>query len=289
MASLAEKEGMKGKVQMIYMDPPYGINFNSNWQVSTRKRDITDGKLEDISRQPEQIRAFRDTWSLGIHSYLAYLRDRLILGRELLSETGSLFVQIGDENSHLVRSILDEVFGSDNFVSQITYSKTTSATVVLLPGTADYILWYAKKKSTVRYRQLLSTKGFLGEGSAKYDQLELPSYERRALTPDEKRGVESPPSAARIFRFDNLLSQSMGREKGIGAASWFPVRINGGEFLPNPRSRWKTNEAGMANLIAARRIERTGSTLAYVRFLDDFPAYPLSNVWDDIGGNPEPG
>src|SRR5688500_13122790 len=139
--------GHEGKVQMIYMDPPYGINFNSNWQVSTRKRDITDGKLEDISRQPEQIRAFRDTWSLGIHSYLAYLRDRLILGRELLSETGSLFVQIGDENSHLVRSILDEVFGSDNFVSQITYSKTTSATVVLLPGTADYILWYAKKKS----------------------------------------------------------------------------------------------------------------------------------------------
>src|SRR5688572_10332087 len=187
MASLAEKEGMKGKVQMIYMDPPYGINFNSNWQVSTRKRDITDGKREDVTRQPEQIRAFRDTWSLGIHSYLAYLRDRLILARDLLSETGSIFIQIGDENAHLVRSILDEVFGSDNFVSQITYSKTTGATVVLLPGTADYIVWYAKNRSTVRYRQLFLTKDFHGEGSAKYDQLELPSNERRALTSNEKR------------------------------------------------------------------------------------------------------
>src|ERR1017187_2796369 len=140
MASLAEKEGMKGKVQMVYMDPPYGIKFNANWQVSTRKRDVTDGKSEDLTRQPEQIRAFRDTWTLGIHSYLAYLRDRLILARDLLSESGSIFIQIGDENVHLVRCLLDEVFGIDSFVSLITYTKTTGATVVLLPGTADYVL-----------------------------------------------------------------------------------------------------------------------------------------------------
>src|SRR5205823_4813071 len=139
MASLAEREKLRGKVQMVYIDPPYGIKFNSNWQVSARRRDVTDGKLADAAREAEQIKAFRDTWELGIHSYLSYLRDRLIVARNLLNDSGSIFVQIGDENVHLVRSVLDEVFGSDSFVSLITFSKTSSATGERLGGTADYL------------------------------------------------------------------------------------------------------------------------------------------------------
>ncbi len=284
MASLAEKEGLKGKVQMIYMDPPYGIKFNSNWQVSTRKRDVTDGKAEDLTRQPEQIRAFRDTWELGIHSYLAYLRDRLIVARELLTESGGVFVQIGDENVHLVRCVLDEVFGTDNFVSLITYTKTTGATVVLLPGTADYVVWYAKNKSAAKYRQPLTVKTFGGEGASKYDQVQLPDGDRRPLGLHEKSETVELQTNARVFRLDNLMSQSMGREKGLGAASWFEVSLHGRKFLPNIRSRWKTNEEGMARLLASSRIQRSGETLSYVRFIDDFPAFPISNVWDDIGG-----
>ncbi|WP_291987487.1 site-specific DNA-methyltransferase [Luteitalea sp.] len=279
MTSLAEKEALKGKVQMIYLDPPYGIKFGSNWQVSTRKRDVKDGKVEDATRQPEQIRAFRDTWKLGIHSYLAYLRDRLTVARDLLTETGSIFVQIGDENVHLVRNVMDEVFGSENFVSQVTYSKTSGATVVLLPGTSDYLIWYAKSIDRVKFRRLYKAKEFGGEGASKYDQLELRDGSRRALAQGE-----SLPAGSRVFRLDNLMSQSMGREKGEGAASWFPVAIEGKEYRPNDRSRWKTNEAGMAKLLMSRRVEVTGRTLAYVRFLDDFSAYPLSNTWTDIGG-----
>ena len=155
MTSLAEKEGLKGKVQTIYLDPPYGIKFGSNWQVSTRKRDVKDGKAEDATRQPEQIQAFRDTWELGIHSYLAYLRDRLAVARDLLTETGSVFVQIGDENVHLVRSVLDEVFGSENFVSPDHVRKDDGHDwTSCLPGTTDYLLWYAKDREHVKYRQL---------------------------------------------------------------------------------------------------------------------------------------
>ena len=158
MTSLAEKEGLKGKVQMIYIDPPYGIKFGSNWQVSTRKRDVKDGREEDLVRQPEQVRAFRDTWEKGIHSYLSYLRDRLVLARELLTESGSVFVQIGDENVHLVRSLLDEVFGSENFVSIVTVKKTTSASRQLLAGVADYVIWFAKNIDSIKYRRLFILK-----------------------------------------------------------------------------------------------------------------------------------
>ena len=159
MTSLAEKEGLKGQVQMIYIDPPYGIKFGSNWQVSTRKRDVKDGKVEDATRQPEQVKAFRDTWELGIHSYLSYLRDRLTAARELLSESGSVFVQIGDENVHLVRALLDEVFGSENFVTEIIFTKTTALGQTLLNSVTDYILWYAKsKEQSVEYRPLYSEK-----------------------------------------------------------------------------------------------------------------------------------
>jgi adenine-specific DNA-methyltransferase len=263
MNSLAEKENLRGKVQMIYVDPPYGIKFGSNWQVSTRRREVSDGKDVDVTRQPEQIKAFRDTWELGIHSYLAYLRDRLTVARELLTESGSCFVQIGDENVHLVRNVLDEVFGSENFVSLITYSKTAGATSDLLPGTADYILWYAKRREEVKYRRLFAEKTVGGAGGSKYQQSD-----------DDDRP----------YRLDNLTSQAQGREKGEGAAAWFPVELEDRTFRPTMQSRWKTNEEGMARLITAGRVAAGRNTLSYIRYLDDFPAFPLTNTWMDIGG-----
>jgi adenine-specific DNA-methyltransferase len=284
MASLAERERLRGQVQCIYFDPPYGIKFGSNWQVSMRKRDVKDAKAEDLTRQPEQIKAFRDTWELGIHSYLSYLRDRLAAARDLLTESGSIFVQIGDENVHLVRCLMDEVFGSENFVSQITYTKTTGATVVMLPGTTDYVVWYAKNIANAKYRRLFSSKIAGGEGAEKYDQVELLTGERRTQTTEERKNPDVIPHGAKAFRFDNLMSQSMGREKGEGAACWFPVTLGGREFRPHAQSRWKTNEEGMGRLLSAKRVAVTGNTLAYVRFLDDFPAYPITNTWTDIGG-----
>jgi adenine-specific DNA-methyltransferase len=263
MNSLAEKENLRGKVQMIYIDPPYGIRFGSNWQVSTRKREVSDGKDVDVTRQPEQIKAFRDTWELGIHSYLSYLRDRLTVGRELLTESGSCFVQIGDENVHLVRSLMDEVFGSGNFVSLVTYSKTAGATSDLLPGTADYLLWYAKSHEDTKYRRVFIEKSVGGAGGSKYQQS------------DEDD---------RPYRLDNLTSQAQGREKGEGAAAWFPVEFEGRTYRPTMQNRWKTNEAGMRRLVAAGRVAPGRSTLSYIRYLDDFPAFPLTNTWMDIGG-----
>jgi adenine-specific DNA-methyltransferase len=279
MASLAERELLRGKVQMIYMDPPYGIKFGSNWQVSTRKRDVKDGKLEDAAREAEQIKAFRDTWELGIHSYLSYLRDRLVVARDLLTESGSLFLQIGDTNLHLVRSLLDEVFGADNFAGQISYRTTTGATGDLLGGTVDYVLWYAKTRERVKYRQLYREKQVGGVGSGAYVYLDTVEGRRR-MTLAERRD-QSSLDPARVFRLDNITSQSAGREKGEGAASWFPVSLDGRMFRPTAQSRWKTNEAGMHRLMLADRLGVAGNTLSYVRFIDDFPAFAVNNFWDD--------
>ncbi|MFG2049623.1 site-specific DNA-methyltransferase [Micromonospora sp. NPDC048935] len=279
MASLAERERLRGKVQMIYLDPPYGIKFNSNWQVSARKKDVTDGKVADTSREVEQIKAFRDTWEYGINSYLTYLRDRLTVARELLTDSGSIFLQIGDENVHLVRSLLDEVFGSENFVSLITFRKTGGATTDFLAGTVDYLVWYAKDRGRAKFRPLYNAKDD-GQGSAPgYDFIELPDGERRRL----RRG-EEPPAGSRPLQFTTLMSQSQGREKGEGAASWFAVNVDGKEYRPNAQSRWKTNEQGMSRLLAARRAQVQGNTLRYVRYLDDFPAIPITNLWADTFG-----
>ena len=154
MASLAERDGLRGRVQCIYMDPPYGIKFNSNWQVSMISRDVKDGRREDVSREPEQVKAFRDTWKDGIHSYLSYLRDRLTVAHELLTESGSIFVQIGDENVHRVRAVMDEVFGADNICSEIIFQKTTGQSSELLAGAVDHLIWFARNKSCVKFRQL---------------------------------------------------------------------------------------------------------------------------------------
>jgi adenine-specific DNA-methyltransferase len=202
MTSLAEKEGLKGKVQTIYLDPPYGIKFGSNWQVSTRKRDIKDGKVEDASRQPEQVKAFRDTWELGVHSYLAYLRDRLVTARDLLTDTGSIFVQIGDENLHLVRSVLDEILGPENAISLITIVKTSAQEDLLLPNVCDYVLWYAKDKSQVKYRQLWLDKSSSDASASEYHRLELADGERRLMTDDEQLSPEKLPVGSRPYRQD---------------------------------------------------------------------------------------
>jgi adenine-specific DNA-methyltransferase len=281
MASLAEKERLRGRVQCVYFDPPYGIKFGSNWQVSTRKRDVKDAKAEDLTRQPEQIKAFRDTWELGIHSYLSYLRDRLAAARDLLTESGSIFVQIGDANVHLVRSLLDEVFGSENSISLITFKKTTNATGDFLPGTTDYILWYARDREHAKYRDLYLGKQIGEAGTAGYSWLELADGTRQRMTGDQQRNAASWPEDSRVFQLDNLTSQSAGREKGEGAASWFYFEFEGRKFDPTMKSRWKTNEEGMQRLAWANRLGAIGNTLRYVRYLDDFPAYPLTNIWDD--------
>jgi adenine-specific DNA-methyltransferase len=284
MTSLAEREGLRGKVQMIYLDPPYGIRFGSNWQVSTRKRDVKDGKVEDATRQPEQVKAFRDTWELGIHSYLAYLRDRLVVARELLTESGSCFVQIGDENVHLVRSLMDEVFGSENFFSSITYLKTSSSTAEF-GGTADTLLCYAKTREAMKFRPIFNAKATGGAGASGYTRVRLADGTSRPLSRQEVTDNALLPDGARVFAADNLTSQSMGRQKGEGAASWFTVTVDGRDYDPGMKARWKTNAEGMARLqLAGRVIATSGRNLAYQRFLDDFPATPLSNVWTDTLG-----
>ncbi|OWK41027.1 DNA methyltransferase [Fimbriiglobus ruber] len=196
MASLAEKERLRGQVQCIYFDPPYGIKFGSNWQVSTRKRDVKDAKTEDLSRQPEQIKAFRDTWEMGIHSYLSYMRDRLAVARDLLAETGSIFVQIGDENIHLVRCLLDEVFGKDNEISLIPFKKTSAVGSFaggtnVLPGTCDYLIWYCKNKQYAKYRQLFIDKDLEGAGGEAYKSVEMPDGTRRTAMAEEIRTGDS--------------------------------------------------------------------------------------------------
>jgi adenine-specific DNA-methyltransferase len=275
MASLEEREGLRGKVQMIYVDPPYGIKFGSNWQVSARNRDVKDGKIEDASREVEQIKAFRDTWELGIHSYLTYLRDRLRVARDLLTESGSVFVQIGDENLHLVRSLMDEVFGSENFCGVISFVKTSGAGspaigTILLPMVTDFLLWYAKDRTCTKYRQLYEPTQPDPNG---FPAIELSDGSWRRLTASERNGRVDV--IGRYLRTDNLTSQS-------GAPSTrFPVNIGGRSYLPSGRSYWKTNLAGMEKLQQANRLVPVGNTLTYKRYHEDFPVRGLTNFWRD--------
>jgi adenine-specific DNA-methyltransferase len=270
MASLAEREGLRGKVQCIYFDPPYGIKFNSNWQVSTQSRDVKDGKREDVSRDPEQVKAFRDTWKDGIHSYLTYLRDRLTVARELLAETGSIFVQIGDENVHRVRSVMDETFGSDNFCSEIVVLKTAGQTSDVLPGTADFLLWYAKSRKSVKFRTPYTVKDLTTDKSGVYRWVREPDGTTRPLQESERTAGRTD----KVFATDNLTSQ---RPPGS-----FPVKINGRSFGPG-KGFWKTGELGVARLLKANRIGEAANSLRYIRFLDDFRAQAAGNVWADTG------
>ena len=274
MNSLSEKEGLSGKVQTIYIDPPYGIKFGSNWQVSTRKTDVRDSRVEDATREPEQIKAFRDTWQLGIHSYLAYLRDRLVISRDLLTQSGSVFVQISEENVHLVRSLMDEVFGSQNFMSQISYVTTSGFSQAKgLGRRGDYILWYSKDVENVKVRTLWQESG---ERSG-YTNIEFPDGTREKMTKPQRDGVEELPANVKVFRTGDAGSQ--------GAASKpQPFEFEGKTYLPSPNSHWKANYPdGMNRLAWARRLVAQGSTLRYVRYANDFPYQPLSNMWLDTG------
>lgn len=282
MASLAEKEGLRGKVQSIFFDPPYGIGFGSNWQVSTEKSKVADGKAADATRQPEQIRAFRDTWKDGVHSYLEYLRDRLTMARDLLTESGSLFVQIGDENVHLVRVLLDEVFGSENFIAQISFKKTSGAGspsggTTFLPHVNDFILFVAKDKTRMKYRQLFLDKEAGGAGAGAYRMVELIDGSRRTLTAEERDDPSKLPAGARLFRSAPLTSDTV----SSGEPTVFPIDVDGRVFNPRRGTCWKTTPQGIENLRAANRLLPSKGSLGYVRYLDDFMAFPLTNFWTD--------
>jgi len=271
MASLAEREKLRGKVQMVYIDPPYGIKFQSNWQVSARNRAVRDGKREDAAREAEQIKAFRDTWELGIHSYLAYLRDRLLTARELLGDSGSCFVQIGDENVHLVRSMMDEIFGKENFVSQISVDKTSSSSMGYLDSVADYVLWYGKDHERTKYRPLFTPKT---DRSMRF--LELVDGTRRAATKAERDGMSLAPAGARWFEVGDITSQT------DSSQARYDIDFDGETFKVGKRN-WATPRPGMDRAIAARRVQRRGASIGFVRFADDFPAVPLRNNWTDTG------
>jgi adenine-specific DNA-methyltransferase len=280
MNSLLEKEGMAGKVQMVYFDPPYGIKYGSNFQPFVNKRDVKDGKDDDLSAEPEMIKAFRDTWELGIHSYLTYLRDRLLLARELLSDSGSVFVQISDENVHHVREIMDEVFGDNNFVSIIIYKKGGTATASELSNVADFIIWYAKEKSTIKYRQLFEEK-MVGEGIStgeRYDQLESPDGKiRRPMNKEEKKNPDKIPNGWKPYKLSNPCSQHDNPNHRIN-----PLEFEGEKFYPPKDRQWSVPVERMYDLIKANRIVSTGKNLAYVMFIEDYPVMPINNIWIDF-------
>jgi adenine-specific DNA-methyltransferase len=279
MASLAEREGLRGKVQCIYLDPPYGITFNSNFQWSTTSRDVKDGNAGHITREAEQVKAFRDTWRDGVHSYLTYLRDRLTVARDLLVDSGSIFVQIGDENVHRVRSLLDEVFGDANFCSLITYRTSVPLTSVGLAGICDQILWYARNKEAYKYRDLFEIRDF-GEKS-RFTNIEFEGGVRRGLSSAERERPDSIPQNGRVFSVENLVSS------GYTPTCTFDFAYAGVRFSATSAKSWKTNALGMAQLAKAQRLSNSGRTLRYKFYLDDFPAKKLTNAWLDTAGDPD--
>jgi len=275
MASLAEKEGLRGQVQCIYIDPPYGIKFNSNFQWSTTSRDVKDGKADHITREPEQVKAFRDTWRDGIHSYLTYLRDRLTVARDLLTDSGSIFVQIGDENVHRVRAVMDEVFGEDNFCSVILFAKTGGQAGFPLTSHHDSIVWFAKNKSVAKYRQPYAPKGREDLGDSGYDWLDESRGLRRRANREERENVASIPDEYRVFALGPLYSEGE-TKKGS-----FEIKLHGRSFKVPTGRHWKSSEDGIRRLNLADRLFAPGSDPRYVRYVDDFAGKPLTTVWDD--------
>jgi adenine-specific DNA-methyltransferase len=275
MNSLLHYESLGGQVQMIYMDPPYGVKFGSNFQPFVRRRDVSHNDDADMTREPEMVKAYRDTWDLGLHSYLTYMRDRLLLCRELLAPTGSIFVQISEENLHHVRELMDEVFGSDNFAGLIGFVKTSGlAAADRLSSACDYLLWYARDIARIKYRQLFAPRDLKSDGSDMYSMIELPNGTRRSLSRAERDGSIPLPSGAKLYRIDNLTKP--------GPGSRFEFEFEARTFQPGNRW-WGTTADGMANLAKARRLQVSGQTLAYVRFWNDFPWRPANNLWTDTG------
>ena len=273
MNSLLHYEGLGGQVQTIYFDPPYGIKFGSNFQPFVRKRDVGHNDDEDMTREPEMVKAYRDTWELGLHSYLTYMRDRLLLARDLLSPTGSIFVQISDENVHHVRELMDEVFVGENFVSLIIAQKTSSSATGRLDNVCDYILWYAKQKNNLRYRQLFTPKGLGSVIPSAYNRIEIADGTRRGANREEKEG--NIPSGASLYSLDNLTSARPASGNDLRE-----YKFQNKVYTPGSGT-FKTDLKGLDNLTKAKRLEGTDNRLGYVRYLDDFPAFPLNNVWTD--------
>ena len=280
MASLAEREGLRGKVQCIYLDPPYGIKFNSNFQWSTTSRDVRDGNAAHITREPEQVKAFRDTWRDGIHSYLSYLRDRLTIARDLLSDSGSIFVQIGDENVHRVRALMDEVFGEEHFCRIITIRKTAGDTTQILTSQADYILWAAKNKNNIKYRPLFNEKEVgVGMGQQYDKKLCVDSRHSERLTRDERNRPQLIPQGWKVYRTADL------RRHGFSATATVDTEFQGRVLRPGATRQWKTPVSGLARLRKSDRLELVGNTLEYRRFFDDWSVSDLANIWLDAGGS----
>ena len=274
MASLAEREGLRGKVQCIYLDPPYGIKFNSNFQWSTTSRDVKDGKAEHITREPEQVKAFRDTWRDGIHSYLSYLRDRLTAARDLLTESGSIFVQIGDENVHRVRALMDEVFGEENFVSLIVFRTSVPLGSTYIPGTLNFLLFYAKNRSNLKFRRLFTQKN-AGEGA--FTSLRLLNGTIRSIAKRERYERKNVPHGARFFF--NLSMLSAGRTESCV----YHANVHGQHYFPGGNKSWKTTKEGMRRLEKADRLYPTRSTVRYILYHKDYPVSELTDTWEDTG------
>lgn len=271
MASLAEREGLRGKVQCIYFDPPYGIKFNSNFQWSTTSRDVKDGNTDHITREPEQVKAFRDTWRDGIHSYLTYLRDRLTVARDLLADSGSIFVQIGDENVHRIKTLMDEVFGESNLIANIVCLKTTGQASKYLSGICDYVLMYGKNTSNTKYRNLYKSKTLGEKGTTQYVWLREDKFTDRRIT-----SAEGAPDESCVFAADNLTGQGAPKEPT-------PFEFEGVTFNPSASNHWKPNyPEGMNRLAKAERLKPIGRSLMYRRYLADFNATPINNVWEDV-------
>lgn len=272
MASLLERERMGGQAQLVYVDPPYGINYNSNFQARLSQHSPKETADGAVTREPEQIQAYRDTWQLGLHSYLTYLRQRLIAARELLADDGSIVVQIGPDNVHLVRSLLDEVFGPENACPFITVVKTTGHDAKLLPEVCDYLVWYARDRSKVKYRQLFEPRV---DRAGAYRYVEFQSGERRPMTPTEREQPQLLPEGSRIYRLGDITSQ--------GTSRAFEFEFEARKLTPPLGSQWKIRREGMEGLAAANRLVLVGNTLSYVRYIDDFGGVRRTNVWTDTG------
>lgn len=279
MNSLLQKEGMAGKVQMVYIDPPYGIKYNSNFQPFVNKRDVKDNEDKDIPAEPETIQAFRDTWELGIHSYLTYLRGRLLLAKDLLTQSGSCFVQINDENLHLVRQLMSEVFGAENFVAIISISKTAGGleSTKRIPCKLDYLVWFAKDYKQMKYFQLFGRRD--NDIEAGFSFVELATGEQRPLSPDEKSGKTPIPEKSKLFRSDSLTKP--------GPGSKYPLDLDGVTYNSGNRW-WGSPKETILKLVRKGRVRPFGNTLRFIKYLDDFPYKPLDNLWAGLVGARNP-
>jgi len=276
MNSLIEKEGMAGQVQMVYIDPPYGIRYGSNFQPFVNKRTLDPGdKDEDLTQEPEMVLAFRDTWELGIHSYLTYLRDRLFLTREMLHDSGSCFVQISDENVHLVRNLMDEVFGIENFIALVSFQKKGSQSGDFVPSIHEYVVWYARNRESTKFRRLYVERNLGGVGGSGFNYLRTSDGSIRNLSEDEKQGVVELPKGSSAFRYNPLFSAKPGPNE--------PIKIDGISY-PSGGNSWKVNPEKIPMLVEMGRVVKQDTRLVFVRYAEDFDFVPITNIWSGLGG-----